>query len=50
MKTALDILLNQKAEEANQNSSSYSVETDRQKEGCLTKLWRDHLNVAPTRR
>lgn len=32
------------------NSSSDSAETDRQKEGYQTKLWREHLIVTPTRR
>ncbi len=52
MKITLDTVLNQGAEEANQDNGNYLVETDRQKEGYQTKLWRDHyhLSVAPTRR
>lgn len=50
MKTTLDTLLSQGAEEAKRDNRSYFVETDRQKKGCRTKLWRDHFSVAPTRR
>lgn len=46
MRAVLDIPSQWEAEEANQNSGSCFVETDRQKEGCLTKLWRERFGAA----
>jgi len=34
-----------KAEEAKEHGGSHALETDRQKEGCGTILWRDFIQL-----
>lgn len=43
-KAALDVAV-RKAEEAKEHGGSHALETDRQKEGCGTILWRDFIQL-----